>query len=102
MSHGAGAPKHAIRCAWCGREVAETMHTRAAYTVGFYSLHTGDVEPVTLQRADEGLPPVTVLRLIRPYDVHTCADCYRDPAVRAARDARFRPEERTADEEPAS
>ena len=80
------------RCHHCGGEVAETVHTRTTYRVGYYSLHTGDVEPVELIREDEPGTVITVLRLIRPYDVFTCAHCYRDPDVRGARERLFRPE----------
>jgi hypothetical protein len=69
------------------------MHTRAAYRVDYYSLHTGDVEPVTLQRDDEAL---TVLKLLTRRDVVTCAECYRQPRVRLAREALFRPEQHGA------
>ena len=67
------------------------MHTRAAYRVDFYSLHTGDVEPVTVQRGDD--EAVTVLKLLTRRDVVTCAECYRQPRVRTAREALFRPEQ---------
>jgi hypothetical protein len=94
MSAAAG---HAsvLHCSHCGRAVAETMHTRAAYRVGYYSLHTGDVEPTTIQHEDE---TVTVLKLLTRRDVVTCADCYRQPRVRLERDVLFRPEQRTAAE----
>jgi len=80
------------RCHHCGGEIAETVHTRTSYRVGYYSLHTGDVEPVELIREDDPSTAMTVLRLIRPYDVFTCARCYSDPAVRRARERLFRPE----------
>jgi hypothetical protein len=72
------------------------MHTRTAYRVDYYALHTGDVEPVSLQRGDDA--PLTVLKLLTRHDVLTCADCYRRPQVRAAREGLFRPE-READGE---
>jgi hypothetical protein len=80
-----------LHCTHCGREVAETMHTRASFRVDYYSLHTGDVEPMTLQRADE--EAVTVLKLLTRRDVVTCAECYRQPPVRLEREALFRPEQ---------
>lgn len=67
------------------------MHTRAAYRVDYYSLHTGDVEPATIQRGDDAA--VTVLKLLTRRDVVTCAECYRQPHVRVAREGLFRPEQ---------
>jgi hypothetical protein len=90
MSGAIGHPS-ALRCSHCGRAVAETMHTRGAYRVDYYSLHTGDVEPTTIQRGEE--EPVTVLRLLSRRDVVTCAECYRQPRVRQQRDVLFRPEQ---------
>ena len=91
MSHAHG--HHGVRrCHHCGGEVAETVHTRTIYRVGYYSLHTGDVEPVELIREDDPSTVITVLRLIRPYDVFTCVRCYSDPAVRGERERLFRPE----------
>ena len=91
MSHAHG--HHGVRrCHHCGGEVAETVHTRTTYRVGYYSLHTGDVEPVELIREDDPSTTITVLRMIRPYDVFTCARCYNDPEVRSARERLFRPE----------
>jgi hypothetical protein len=91
MSHAHG--HHGVRrCHHCGGEVAETVHTRTTYRVGYYSLHTGDVEPVELIREDDPSTVVTVLRLIRPYDVFTCTRCFGDPAVRGERERLFRPE----------
>jgi len=91
MSHAHGH-QGVRRCHHCGGEVAETVHTRTSYRVGYYSLHTGDVAPVELIRDDDPATVVTVLRLIRPYDVFTCARCYSDPAVRGERERLFRPE----------
>lgn len=91
-----GTAEHsgALHCTHCGRAVAETMHTRTAYRVGYYSLHTGEVEPVTLQRGDDAA--ITVLRLLTRRDVVTCASCYQRPGMRAIRAALFRPEEQGA------
>lgn len=80
-----------LRCAHCGRQVAETRHSRTSYRVDYYSLHTGEVEPVTLIIEDEGLP-MTFQKLVRAVDVITCVDCYRAPAVQGERERRFRPE----------
>src|SRR5436309_11627683 len=84
--------KTALRCSHCGREVTETVHTRSSYRVDYYALHTGEVEPVTMARGDETMPLVTVLKLLRPSEVVTCADCYRRADVRAERESLFRPE----------
>lgn len=91
MSTPQGA-KNPLRCHYCGREVSETMHTRSSYRVDYYGLHTGDVEPATISRRDDPTEVVTVLRLIRPAEVWTCADCYRQPHVRRNREVLFRPE----------
>ena len=84
--------KMVLRCAHCGREVAETVHTRSAYRVDYYALHTGEVEPTTMPGGDDASQLVTVLKLLRANDIFTCADCYRQPAVRQARELLFRPE----------
>ena len=81
-----------LRCHHCGREVTETMHTRSTYRVDYYALHTGDVEPMTLARPDDTAPLVTFLKLLRPVEVVTCADCYRQPEIRKERELLFRPE----------
>lgn len=80
-----------LRCAHCGRAVVETQHSRTSYRVDYYSLHTGDVEPVTMVLDEDG-PAVTFQKLVSTVNVITCADCYRLPAVREERDRRFRPE----------
>jgi hypothetical protein len=80
-----------LRCVHCGRPVKETFHTRSSYQVDYYSLHTGDVEPLVV-RVDEDEPPVTFQRLVNAVEVVTCANCYRDPAVQQERERRFRPE----------
>jgi hypothetical protein len=67
------------------------MHARDSWRVDYYLLHTGDVEPTTLSGEFLG-GVVSFLKLIRPIDVVTCADCYRDPAVRDEREKRFHPE----------
>ena len=82
--------KHSRHCHHCGRPVYDTSHTRSSYRVDYYALHTGDVEPVQLQH-DDG-ETVTILRLLKPYELFTCVDCYGKPAVRAERDRLFRPE----------
>jgi hypothetical protein len=82
-----------FRCTHCGREVAETLHTRSSYHVDYYQLHTGDVQPTTVARPDDPGGTVTILKLSRVYVVVTCADCYRRPNVRQEREALFRPEQ---------
>jgi len=71
--------------------VKETSHTRNSYHVDYYSLHTGDVEPLVVKVEDDE-PPVTFQRLVNSTVVVTCADCYRDPQVQRERERRFRPE----------
>jgi hypothetical protein len=84
-----------LRCHHCGREVAETVHTRSTYRVDYYTLHTGDVEPATMARSDDPTDVVTVMRLLRAIEIFTCVDCYRQPAVRRARELLFRTELQT-------
>lgn len=93
-----GAGKVSLHCTHCGRPVGETIHTRSTYAVDYYALHTGVVEPMTIQRSDEPYGSLTVLKLIAPRTVVTCADCYRQPAIRDERDLLFRPERPAADE----
>ena len=85
------------RCGHCGRPVHETWHTRTSYRVDYYSMHTGEVEEATLSKHD-GDEVITYLKLIRPVEVVSCADCYRQPAVRKERERLFRPERRTDEE----
>jgi len=92
--------KPVLRCAHCGREVFGTTHTRTTYHVDYYSLHTGDVEPVTIQRPEDAVPLITVLKLVRPTEVFTCVDCYRQTPIREQRDVLFRPELMTEPDEP--
>ena len=84
--------RSSLHCHHCGGELSETVHTRSSYRVGFYGLHTGDVEPITIPRRDDPAEMVTVLRLIRSNEIWTCADCYRQPHVRRERELLFRPE----------
>jgi hypothetical protein len=81
-----------LRCHHCGREVVETVHTRSSYRVDYFGLHTGEVEPMTIPQHDDPSVVVTVMRLIRAWEVFTCAECYRRPEVRREREALFRPE----------
>lgn len=81
-----------LRCTHCGREVAETIHTRSSYRVDYYLLHTGEVQPTTIARPDDPSGTVTILKLLRVSTVVTCADCYRQPDVRQERELLFRPE----------
>jgi len=81
-----------LRCTHCGREVRETVHTRSSYRVDYYALHTGEVEPVLVARREEADVATTVCRILRPYEVFTCVDCYAQPWVREEREHLFRPE----------
>ena len=80
-----------LQCDSCGRPVSETTHTRTDYRVDFYSMHTGEVEPASI-RVDDGDRSVVYQKLIRPVEIVTCADCYRDPKNRHRLDREFRPE----------
>jgi hypothetical protein len=80
------------RCHHCGNPVRETRHTRTSYRVGYYEIYGGDVEPVTMMRSGDEGETITILRLTRPAVWLTCADCYRDPEVRAERESLFAPE----------
>lgn len=82
--------KPAIHCTHCGRPVAETRHTRSSYQVDYYSLRTGEVEPMTIKRGDD--TAITALKLLTAYEIVTCADCYRTPHVQRQRESLFRPE----------
>jgi len=84
-----------LRCTHCGRPVSATVHTRTAFRVDYYALHTGTVEPVTVQRPNE--TTLTVFRIVEPLEVVTCVDCYQRPEVRAERERLFRPEADAAD-----
>ncbi|HVM96899.1 MAG TPA: hypothetical protein VMT89_10945 [Candidatus Acidoferrales bacterium] len=90
MNSGHGE-RHNRHCHHCGRPVRDTTHTRADYSVDYYGLHTGDVEPVQLQNRDDG-ESTTILRLVRPYEVFTCVECYRKASVQDERERLFRPE----------
>lgn len=92
MLAASGADAHTERrCTHCGRLVGETRHSRAAYRVDYYSLHTGEVEPVTLLADDEALP-MTFQKLVTALDVFTCVDCYSLPTIQRERERLFRPE----------
>src|SRR5262245_33018257 len=70
-----------LRCTRCGRAVDGTRHTRTAYTVGYYVLHTGPTEEATIRQGiDEA--PITYRRLVHATDVVSCPTCFSDPAVR--------------------
>jgi len=43
-------------------------------------------------RTDDDGEAVTFQKLLRAFVLITCADCYRDPAIRLEREHRFRPE----------
>lgn len=85
-SHG-----QSLRCDHCGRIVRETQHTRTAYTVDYYSLHTGPVESCSLV-IDDGEHRLTFQKLLRAEEVITCIDCYRKEDVQRERELRFRAE----------
>ena len=102
MSLAGVAPRPPLKCFHCGREVLGTVHTRTSYRVDYYALHTGDVEPVTLQRADDAMTLVTVLKLVHPTEVITCVDCYRQPTIQRRREQLFRPELQPVPEENAA
>lgn len=89
--HSSPDARGVLRCDHCGRPVSVTRHTRFAYRVDYYSLHTGEVEATTLKTDDER-ESITVQKLLTAVDVITCVDCYRQPAVQADRERRFRPE----------
>jgi len=71
--------------------VKETQHTRTAYTVDYYSLHTGPVETCSLV-IDDRERRLTFQRLLSTEEVITCIDCYRRADVRRDRELRFRVE----------
>jgi hypothetical protein len=83
-----------LRCDHCGRAVRETQHTRTAYAVDFYTLYSGHGERCTVA-GDDRQRAFTYVKLLDRFDVITCADCYRDTAVQAARDRQFQPERET-------
>jgi hypothetical protein len=99
---GVDGTKTHLRCHHCGREVAETMHTRSTYQVDYYALHTGDVEPTTMAHSDDPADLVTVMRLVRAVEVFTCVDCYQRPSVRRERELLFRTEVPAAPDEEAA
>ena len=80
-----------LRCDYCGRTVHETQHTRTAYTVDYYSLHTGPVETCSLM-IDDGERRVTFQKLLSAVEVTTCVDCYGKADVQRDRELRFRAE----------
>jgi hypothetical protein len=80
------------RCHHCGRVVRDTVHKRESYWVDYYALFTGDTEPVTISDPRDGSSR-TVRHVVRPFEVFTCSECYRQPAVRAERERLFRPEQ---------
>lgn len=86
----------ALRCDHCGRAVRETRHTRTAYHVDYYTLHSGHGELCTVA-GDDRQHPFTYVRLLDRFDIITCADCYRQTAVQAERDRQFQPEREPPD-----
>jgi hypothetical protein len=71
--------------------VKETQHTQLAYTVDYYSLHTGPVETCSLVTED-GERRLTFQKLLRVEEVVTCVDCYQSADVQRDRELRFRAE----------
>lgn len=69
----------------------ETQHTRTAYSVDYYSLHTGPVESCSVV-TDDGEHRLTFQKLLRVEEVVTCIDCYRREDVQRDRELRFRAE----------
>ncbi len=80
-----------LRCSHCGRPVRETEHTRTSYRVDYYTLHSGHGELCSIG-GDDRQHAITYIRLFDRFDVVTCVECYRQPAVRADRDRQFQPE----------
>lgn len=80
-----------LRCDHCGRIVKETRHTRTAYTVDYYSLHTGPVETCSVV-IDDGERRLTFQKLLSVEEVVTCVDCYGRTDVQRDRELRFRTE----------
>jgi hypothetical protein len=72
--------------------VRETEHTRTSYCVDYYSMYTGDVEPLAVT-ADDGEHRLIFQRLLNAVEIVTCVDCYRDPVVQRRREQRFRQED---------
>jgi len=89
--HTVSGHGQSFRCDHCGRSVKETQHTRTAYTVDYYSLHTGPVEPCSLV-TDDGERRLTFQKLLSVQEVVTCVDCYRSAEVQRERELRFRRE----------
>lgn len=71
-------------CRHCGRDVNETVHTRASYVVDGYVLHTGPTDTTVVRRPDSDDVAFVYQRLLRPVTLVTCARCYADPERRAA------------------
>jgi hypothetical protein len=84
-------PGQSLRCDHCGRSVKETQHTQMAYTVDYYSLHTGPVETCSLV-TDDGDRHLTFQKLLSVEEVITCVDCYQSADVQRDRELRFRAE----------
>jgi len=89
------AAEPVLHCDHCGRAVHETQHTRTAYTVDYYSLHSGRGEVCSFV-GEDGQRGGSYVKLLDRFDVITCAQCYRQATVQAERDRRFQPEREAA------
>ncbi len=76
-----------LRCDHCGRAVCGTRHTRTSYEVDYFRLHSGRGERCWVT-GDDGRS-VAHIRLLDQFELITCAQCYRQPAVQAVRERRF-------------
>ena len=99
VARDASSQVTSLRCEHCGRSVRETRHTRTAYEVDYYSLHTGPVETCSLV-IDDGDRRVTFQKLLSAEEVITCVDCYARPEVQQARELRYRVELATDERTP--
>jgi hypothetical protein len=70
-----------LRCSRCGAAVEPTRHTRTAYAVGYYLLHTGRTVEASLVRRDDEAP-IVYRRLLEAIDVVSCPACFAEPGMR--------------------
>jgi hypothetical protein len=80
----------AKRCHHCSREVRPTIHTRSGARVDYYRMMTGPTRSETLENPRNPGETLRVLRVEQLHELITCAECWEDPAVRAALEGRFR------------
>jgi len=78
-----------MQCSHCGREVSETRHIQKGYRVDYYVLHTGHTERVFIKNPKDDLAPLHYLKLSRPVDILSCAQCYERPEIRKRLDDDF-------------